>query len=327
MEDGYVLTGPGIETSERVLRYWSTMFDWCTLRPTTKCPPDPHLLIRMKTTDNATERVRQDWESQAKSWYDERESLLMDTRPIHNWLVDNLQPKEGERILEIAAGPGDTGFLAARRLGGGRLVSTDLAPAMVEAARKRGAELGIDNADYRVLDAQAMDLADASFDSVICRWGFMLMPDPAAAMHECRRVLVHGGRLVFAVFTEAGENPWVSIPVRALTEAGHLSPPPAGEWRPGILALADRNRLQALLDSAGFAATRLEQVDMTWTFPSAAAYWNFLVDLTALGPRVRALSASDRAAIQVTIDDRLTPYTDADGIALPGCCWCGVAIS
>ncbi len=88
-----------------------------------------------------------------------------------------------------------------------------------------------------------MDFADASFDGVICRWGFMLMPDPAAAFRECRRVLVPGGRLVFAVFTGPDENPFASIPARVLAEAGHM-PPPTAEWRPGILALADRARGQ-----------------------------------------------------------------------------------
>ena len=63
----------------------------------------------------------------------------------------SVDPKQGQRLLEIAAGPGDTGFLAASLLGNGRLVSTDIAPAVVEAARKRGAELGIDNADFRVI--------------------------------------------------------------------------------------------------------------------------------------------------------------------------------
>ena len=157
-------------------------------------------------SNDATERVRQDWESQARSWYEQRDSLLADSRPIHEWLVQHLEPTEGERILEIAAGPGDTGFLAAPRLGKGRLLSTDLAPSMVDAARERGAELGIQNVDYRVLDAQDMDLDDESFDGVICRWGFMLMPDPAAALAECKRVLVPGGRLVFAVFKGPEEN-------------------------------------------------------------------------------------------------------------------------
>ena len=128
-------------------------------------------------SDNATERVQKDWDSQAASWFAEREAFLAATRPIHEWLVNHLEPAAGQRVLEVAAGPGDTGFLAAKRLGSGRLLSTDLSPSMVDAARKRGAELGVENADYRVLDAQAMDLEDASFDGVICRWGFMLMPE------------------------------------------------------------------------------------------------------------------------------------------------------
>ena len=107
--------------------------------------------------NEATERVRQVWDDQANSWYAQREALLAASRPVHEWLVQSVDPKPGQRLIEIAAGPGDTGFLAAPLLGGGRLVSTDIAPAIVEAARRRGAELGIDNVDYQVIDAQAMD--------------------------------------------------------------------------------------------------------------------------------------------------------------------------
>jgi SAM-dependent methyltransferase len=170
-----------------------------------------------------------------------------------------------------------------------------------------------------------MDVADASFDGVICRWGFMLMPDPAAAFRECRRVLVPEGRLVFAVFTGPDENPFASIPARILVDAGHLARRASG-WQPGILALADRTRVQALLDDAGFASTHIESVDMTWTFATAADYWAFLVDLTALGPLLRSLSDTDRDAVRSAIDRRLASFTSADGITLPSRCWCGVAI-
>lgn len=275
-------------------------------------------------TNDATDRIRKAWDSQAQSWYEQRESLLAASRPVHEWLVDHLEPKNGQRVLEIAAGPGDTGFMAAPRLGAGRLLSTDIAPAMVEVARKRGAELGVRNVDFRVLDAQAMDFADASFDGVLCRWGFMLMPDPAAALRECRRVLVPGGRLVFAVFTGPDENPFASIPARILVEAG-LAPPSPG-WQPGILALADRSRLQALLDGAGFASTHIEAVDMTWTFVDADHYWAFLVDLTALGPLLRSLSNAARGAVRAAVDHRLARFTRADGISLPSRCWGGIAI-
>jgi ubiquinone/menaquinone biosynthesis C-methylase UbiE len=276
-------------------------------------------------TNDATEQIRKDWDSQASKWFEQRSAMLGASRPIHEWLVDHLDLKNGQRVLEIAAGPGDTGFFAAQRLGKGRLVSTDISEAMVDVARKRGAELGVQNVDYRVLDAQAMDMPDALFDGVICRWGLMLMPDPAAAFRECRRVLVPGGRLVFAVFTGPDENPFASIPARILVDAGHL-PRPASGWQPGILALADRTRVQALLDDAGFVSTHIDRVDMTWTFTTAGDYWAFLVDLTALGPLLRSLSDAERDAVRSAIDRRLASFTSADGIALPSRCWCGVAI-
>ncbi|HEV8445653.1 MAG TPA: methyltransferase domain-containing protein [Gemmatimonadaceae bacterium] len=277
----------------------------------------------MSTT--ATERIRSDWDSQARAWFDQRESFFAASRPVHEWLVKNLDPQSGQRVLEIAAGPGDTGFLAAKRLGDGRLVSTDLSPEMVGAARKRGAELGIQNAEYRVLDAQAMDLPDAWFDGILCRWGFMLMPDPAAALRECKRVLVPGGRLVFAVFTGPDENAFASLPARTLMEQGHL-PRPTGEWQPGILALGDRAKLQALLDGVGFSSTRIEPVEMAWQFADANAYWDFLIELTALGPLIRTLSDDSRETFRRAINDRLLAFTRADGITLPSRCWGGVAV-
>lgn len=274
--------------------------------------------------NSATGKLQKDWDSQATNWYEQREFLLASSRPIHEWLVDHLAPQVGQHVLEIAAGPGDTGFLVAPRLGNGRLVSTDLSPSMVQAARKHGAEHGLENVDYQVLDAQAMDLDDASFDGVFCRWGFMLMPDPASAFRECRRVLKPGGRLVFAVFTTPAENPFASIPARVLTEAGYL-PPPSSEWQPGILALADRGRLQGLLDNAGFTTTQIEAVNMTWAFRDAEDYWAFLIELTALGPVVRSLPDTVCDAVRKTINERLVPFTHAGGIALPARCWCGLA--
>lgn len=272
---------------------------------------------------DATARVRDEWNSQAASWFRQRESLFAASRPIHEWMIDHLDIRPGMRLLEIAAGPGDTGFLAAERLDGGRLLSTDLSPSMVESARKRGAELGITNADYRVLDAQTMDLPDASFDAVLCRWGFMLMPDPLASLRECRRVLVPGGRLVFAVFTGPEENSFASLPARILMEWGFLPKPTEG-WHPGILALADRTRLLSLIDRAEFATVHVEPVNMVWTFSDLDDYWAFLVDLTALGPLVRTLPAETRDRFRAAIDEQLARFTSPAGIALSSRCWCGV---
>jgi len=276
--------------------------------------------------NDATERVRKDWDSQADKWFEQRESLLEDSRPIHEWLVAHLAPRAGQRIIEIAAGPGDTGFMIAPLLGKGRLVSTDLSPSMLSAAQKRAAELGISNVDFRLLDAQNMDLPDASFDGAVCRWGYMLMPDPAAAFRETKRILVPGGRLAFAVFTAPEQNPFASVPARILVEMGRLPLSTTG-WTPGILALSDRTRLESLVEGAGFENLEIEAVEMTWRFRGIDDYWRFLIELTALGPLVRSLPEDVRVRFRQTLEDRLRPFARGDRLDLPSECWGGVAVA
>jgi ubiquinone/menaquinone biosynthesis C-methylase UbiE len=271
-----------------------------------------------------TDTIRDAWDSLAPAWQAQRSYMLQTSWPIHRWLVRTLDPRPGQQILELGAGTGETGFLIAAELRNeGRVVSTDLSPKMVAIARQRGTELGLVNVDYRALDAQKMDLADASFDGAVCRWGFMLMPDPGAALRESRRVLRPGGRLAFAVFRSPADNPWAGIPALVLSERGHLPPPTPGI--PGILSLGDRTHLEALVAQAGFASHRLESVAITWRFPDLDTYWRWLVDLTALGPTLRSLSAADASVVRAEIDLRAKPFHEGDELALPGLCWCGLA--
>ena len=99
---------------------------------------------------------------------------------------------------------------------------------MVEAARSAGREQGLANIEYRVLDAEHMDLAADSVDGVICRFGYMLMADPAAALAETRRVLRPRGRLVFSVWGPPERNPWVSQLGLLAVQRGLMQPPSRG---------------------------------------------------------------------------------------------------
>ena len=134
------------------------------------------------------------WRSVASGWERQRQLFLTSTGMVSERLVALLDPRPGEAILELAAGPGDTGLLAARSLGpGGRLVSTDFAPEMVEAARRRAAELGLEEVvTFAVEDMQSLSFADSSFDGAVCRWGWMLVPDMETAAREISRVLRPG---------------------------------------------------------------------------------------------------------------------------------------
>ena len=97
------------------------------------------------------------WQELAPRWERGRELLWESTRQVSEWLVDRLDPQPGQTILDVAAGTGETGFLAAKRLGdGGKLISSDLSPNMVDAAARVAAELGVANAEFRTFDAQRM---------------------------------------------------------------------------------------------------------------------------------------------------------------------------
>jgi ubiquinone/menaquinone biosynthesis C-methylase UbiE len=260
------------------------------------------------------------WEEMAAGWEGHRRSVWEASREVGEWLVDALDPQPGETVLELAAGVGDTGFAAARRLGAeGRLITTDFSDSMVQAARRRADELGIANAEFRTLDAEHMDLDDRSIDGVLCRWGYMLMADPGAALAETRRVLGDGGRVALSVWGDPERNPWASIPARALLEQTGAEPP--DPLAPGIFAMASEERTRGLLKNAGLEPWRVETVDMTWWFDSYADYWHHLVDVKgAIAMVVRSLPDTAREALSEEIERRLGAYADGDGYRLPGMC-------
>jgi SAM-dependent methyltransferase len=260
------------------------------------------------------------WEAMAAGWERERAYLWGVSRHIGEWLVANLDVRPGQTILELACGTGDTGFAAAPLLGPtGRLILTDFAPAMVAAARRRGAELGLTNVEYRVMDAERMDLADGSVDGVICRWGYMLMANPAAALKETRRVIGRGGRLCFSVFASAERNPWAAIPARVLIEGRHMAPP--APEAPGILALANPDRIKRLVTDAGFGLPRIEEVPIVWTFESADQYWSLLREVAgALAAVITRLPEDRQESVRRTLQDRLVPFRRNGGYAIPGAC-------
>jgi SAM-dependent methyltransferase len=147
--------------------------------------------------EEARQQSRESWGAVARGWYAQREELWKASRPVSEWMVRRLDPKPGDTVLELAAGLADTGLMAARLVGeSGCVIVTDFTPEMVAAARRRAEELGVQNAEFRVLDAERMDLETDSVDGVLCRWAFMLMIDPPAALAETRRVLRPGGRLL-----------------------------------------------------------------------------------------------------------------------------------
>jgi ubiquinone/menaquinone biosynthesis C-methylase UbiE len=134
-------------------------------------------------------------------------------------MIELLEARPGQRVLEVAAGPGEVGFTLLPRLEpDGELISTDAAPEMVEAARRRADELGLVGVRFAVEDAASISLADDSVDAVLCRFGIMLVPDMEQGAAEIARVTRPGGRVVLAVWASPQVNPWITASGRAALE-------------------------------------------------------------------------------------------------------------
>jgi SAM-dependent methyltransferase len=258
------------------------------------------------------------WQAMAPGWERMRGRLEEVARPVSEWMVHALAPRPGDRVLDLAAGPGETGFMAAALLGEeGRLISSDFAPEMVEVGRRRAAELGLQNVEHRVIDAEEISLEDDSVDGVLCRWGFMLMPDPEAALAETRRVLRPGGRLALAVWSSAERNPWVALAGRIFAELDLAPPPEPGA--PGMFVLAEEERLRALLEGAGFAVERIDEIPVLFTYDDVDDYVFRSNDTGGMFARIWGeVSDEEREAIRERLAERFAPFAVGGRYELPG---------
>jgi SAM-dependent methyltransferase len=271
--------------------------------------PDPEAL-RAELLDR--------WERAASGWGRLAPRIREFGMPVSTWMIEHAGLQPGQRVLELAAGPGETGLLAAELIRpAGVLISSDASESMLDLARARAHELGIENVEFKRLQLEWIDLPTASIDVVMCRWGVMLIVDPEAALREMRRVLVPGGRVVVAVWDQLELNPWATLVDRAMVELGHASRhDPNG---PGMFALAAPGRLHEMLEGAGFVEVVVESVELPRPPVTPAEEIADELDLSrGFADAYEQLSEADRRALEERIAWLGKPYAAPDGrLTLP----------
>jgi SAM-dependent methyltransferase len=253
------------------------------------------------------------WEAAAPGWIARQEKLREVTAPVSRWMIDACDLQPGQRVLELAAGLGETGFLAAELVApAGGVITSDQADAMLDGARRRAGELGLTNVEFQVLNAEWIDLPVASVDAVLCRWGYMLMADPAVALAETRRVLRPEGHVALAVWDSIDRNPWALAPAAELAERGLAQPPEPGT--PGPFALAEKRLVRELIESAGFQEVWVERLSFSQRPACFEEFWETTLDLSRVfHDAVLARPQPEIDAIREGLRERLREFTASDG--------------
>jgi SAM-dependent methyltransferase len=273
--------------------------------------------------DDFRAQSRKHWGEQAEGWEATRDTMRTNTMPVSAWMIDAIDPQPGQTLLELAAGTGDTGLLAAELVEpGGTLISSDFSPEMLQVAQRRADELGVRNARFKQIDADtSFDIEAASIDGVLCRWGYMLMADPDNALRETRRVLRPGGRVALASWADPEANAWQAVPGRELVQRGLLEPPQPGT--PGPFAWAEPGYIATLLDAAGFTEHHVEPLDFTFDYRSPADWWQTLLACSNRMSTAVAAAPDDVVdAIAERLDEVAEDYRQPDGaLHIPARTW------
>ena len=255
------------------------------------------------------------WEAAAPAWWAEADALDAQSREVTERLVEAAGVAHDAQVLELACGPAAAGRLAATIATDGEVVCSDFSQEMLAIAQNRTRDLP--NVRFRVIDAEAMNERDETFDVVLCRYGFMLFAEPARAAAECARILRPGGRLVVAVWGSPARNPWFS----AITEAVRveLGAPVPSAQTPGPFRFSEADDLQAVLAAAKLRVRAVERVSGELRFGSVDEWWTTRTALA--GPLAQVLTSLDerqRVAIRQRAQGAVTRWVRNDGsLSLP----------
>ena len=257
---------------------------------------------------------RERWEAAAKGWGEHREEMQRDAMEVSRWMLDAARLQPGHTVLELAAGVADTGLMAAELVApDGTAIITDNAEAMLDVARARAEEVGATNVEIRAMEAEWIDLPTASVDAVLCRWGYMLLADPEAALRETRRVLKPGGRVALAAWAGPEDNPWIALLGQVLVERGVMEPEPPD--RPGPLAFSRRpGQIEELLDAAGFDDVETDAIDFAFHAASLDEFWDQSMRRSGrFSGIVSRLEPAEHYRLRDAVDAAYVPYVRDDG--------------
>jgi SAM-dependent methyltransferase len=266
---------------------------------------------------------RERWQRAAAGWEQRADWFREQTMPVSAWLVDAIDPQPGQTVLDLGAGVGETGFLAAELIQpGGTLITADFSPDMLSAAQRRAERLGLRGVRFRQMDANLpLDQPAASLDAVLARWLYMLLNDGEDALKETRRILKVGGALALAAWTSPEENPWAVAPLEILRTRGLVAPIDPGA--PGQFAWGAPGAVQEHMEAAGFVDPRIERLGFSMRYADVDEWWvSATLTSVAVGVADEQLDFATRSDVLAELEAAAKPYEQPDEtLVIPAATW------
>ncbi|MFI5361101.1 MAG: class I SAM-dependent methyltransferase [Elusimicrobiota bacterium] len=248
--------------------------------------------------DDFTADSRATWNESATR-YDKMSAALFG--PIAEEFMVFAGLRKGWRVLEIACGPGVATRAASRRLGEkGSLLATDFSPEMIALAASRPPERRGAPAEFRAMDAQKLDLPDASFDAVICQLGLMLFARPDAALAEMRRVAKPGAPVSCLVQGRRTSMLFTSLVLDAIVARAPQLRAPKGA--PTLYSFGPDGILEEAYARAGLTEMVTKRLTGVFRFASPEEYWTTMTDGAGrAGAMLRSLTPEIQAKIKADV--------------------------
>lgn len=270
---------------------------------------------------SADRSVFECWKGAAPGWIEHAEAIALMSDPVTQALVDRLDPRPGDRLLDLACGAGDPALSLAGRTGGRALVvALDPVEALVASTGARAQAKGVDRLATVNARAQALPFQDSSFSAASCRFGGMFILPLDACLADLRRVLSADARVVFAVWGERAANPYFTVVHEVLDGLG-AAPLPQAPGLPTVFELAEPGALAARFRRAGFGRAQDEPLAFALRLPDTAP-GAFLDRQAGFSPsvasRLDGLDPAVVASARALVGERMAPWRDeAGGLALP----------
>lgn len=265
------------------------------------------------------------WSEEAgPKWVELQDQLDAMVGPLGEQVMDRARIVADQNVIDVGCGCGQTSLELGRRVGaGGRVLALDVSTSMLGRARERAADAGLQNAEFRLADAQTADLSGQAADRVFSRFGVMFFVDPTAAFANLRGGLAPDGQLHFVCWNDIRNNPWMLEP--SLAVAKHVELPARGDpHAPGPFAFADAERVRGILSDAGFADIRIEPVQsqlLLGGHGGMEAAIDFLLQMGPAGAALRQAGVSDLEPVRASLREVASRYETDSGVSMPCAVW------